>query len=386
MINCHIDFDGFKKKRKKKEKESETNVQPSKAATIEGLRTRVQTTDRGFFPDDFPTFEKIETEIKSMLANGKTQVDVDTKFKAPYRFISCYLCRVLPGKDYLHIAKTCQILKQMLPSYSTSTLDSSIATISNDDQNIFGNTLRTKSKYPPTKWKKKVPTSSALPIKMCYDSGTTPKSLCSKKELFRDLVLFDKPKFFTLADPDSTSQVLGQDTLDIIINNKYRIWIFTYFTAASDALLFAVNHLSYKNCKISGENGKIKIHYSTFNFDVLRSEHFEYNILPGKRSKNKPVLCQPSRADRVNEMTHDDLVKIQRINNDSTLPQRATHRASGYDISSSTMLAVPSNSTVTTPLRSAMSYPDHLQCSIQPRSSLSLRGINVALGTIERQS
>ena len=115
MITCNIDFDGFKKKTKKKEKEkeSDTNVQPSKPATIEGLRTRVQTTDRGFFPDDFPTFEKIETDIKSMLANGKTQADVETKFKAPYRFRSCYLCRVLPGKDYFHIAKTCPILKQM---------------------------------------------------------------------------------------------------------------------------------------------------------------------------------------------------------------------------------------------------------------------------------
>lgn len=118
MITCNIDFDGFKKKTKKKEKEkeSETNVQPTKPATIEGLRTRVQTTDRGFFPDDFPTFEKIETDIKSMLANGKTQADVETKFKAPYRYRSCYLCRVLPGKDYFHITKTCPILKQMFPS------------------------------------------------------------------------------------------------------------------------------------------------------------------------------------------------------------------------------------------------------------------------------
>ena len=47
------------------------------------------------------------------------------------------------------------------------------------------------------------------------------------------------------------------------------------------------------------------------------------------------------------------------------------------------MLAVPLNSTVTAPLGFTMSYPDHLQCSIRPRSSLSLRGINVALGTID---
>ena len=47
------------------------------------------------------------------------------------------------------------------------------------------------------------------------------------------------------------------------------------------------------------------------------------------------------------------------------------------------MLAVPSNLTVTVPLGFTMSYPDHLQCSIRPRSSLSLRGINVALGTID---
>ena len=157
---------------------------------------------------------------------------------------------------------------------------------------------------------------------MCYDTGTVPKSLCSKKEFFHDLIIFDKPKFVTLADSATTSQVLGQGTLDIIINKKYQIWIFAYFTAASDALLSAVNHLSYNKCKISGENGNIAIHFNTFQFDVSGSNNFEFN-------SNKPVLWQPSTTQQIEQITNSNMVKIQRLRNDSTLPQRATNQASG---------------------------------------------------------
>ena len=294
-----------------------------------------------------------------------------------------YLCRVLPFKDYFHKPNTCPILKQLLPNYTTQSLVSSLPTITRHDIQPLGITRKTKPKQTYTKRKKKIPTPSAIPIKMCYDTGTVPKSLCSKKEFFRDLILFDKPKLVTLADSAITSQVLaGQGTLDIIINNKYRIWIFAYFTAASDALLSAVDHLSYSKCRISGENGKIAIHCPTFQFDVSGSDNLEFKILPGK-SSNKPVLWQPFTTEQIEQVTNSDMVKIQRYHNDSTLPQRVTNQASGYDITSSIATTISPNSIVTAPLGFAMSFPSHLQCSLKPRSSLSLQDLNVALGTID---
>ena len=211
---------------------------------------------------------------------------------------------------------------------------------------------------------KQVP-STTDPIRMCYDTGTTPKSLCSKKDFFRELVLFDKPKFVTLADPDSVSKVVGQGLLDIIINNKYRMWMHAYLTTTSDALLSSADHLSYNNCSITGHNGIIKISYPTFQFDVLGSENFEFNILPGK-SSNKPVLWKPAPENQITEISSMDSVKIKRLHPDATLPQNATNLSSGYDVSSTSSLQVLPCTQVTVPFGFAMSIPAHLQCELRP--------------------
>lgn len=82
---------------------------------------------------------------------------------------------------------------------------------------------------------------------------------------------------------------------------------------------------------------------------------------------------------------HRDLIQIKRLNQESILPQQATNQVlvSGYDITSSTMMTILASTNVTVPLGFTMSYLDHLQCSIYPRSSISLKGIDVALGTID---
>ena len=45
--------------------------------------------------------------------------------------------------------------------------------------------------------------TTTLSYKMCFDTGTSPKSLCSHQDFFRNLVLFDHPKHVSLADSDS---------------------------------------------------------------------------------------------------------------------------------------------------------------------------------------
>ena len=52
------------------------------------------------------------------------------------------------------------------------------------------------------------------------------------------------------------------------------MWIFAYFTAKSDTLLSAVDHLtSYEGCTVNGAHGKISVTFPTFNFDVLGSQN-----------------------------------------------------------------------------------------------------------------
>ena len=93
----------------------------------------------------------------------------------------------------------------------------------------------------------------STPVRMCYDTSTSPKSFCSDRKYFRELLIYDTPKLVSLADPDLTTKVLGQGIMDIIINDQYPLWIFAYLTENSDLLMSAVNHLSYKGCKINGK-------------------------------------------------------------------------------------------------------------------------------------
>ena len=371
MTNCDISFDTKVKQTKETEKKQE-----KKAPTISEVRKAKPETRAHFPPAPFDTAAKIEDEIKKMANDGKTIQDVEAKFKADYPFTGCYCCRIKPYQKHYHKANGpfgCPILKLHFPSYFSLPLVSNTINV--------GRTRRAKTTKNKSTRKKQVPSSTA-PASMCYDTGTTPKSLCCKKEYFRELVLFDTPKFVTLAEQDSLATVLGQGMLDVIINNKYRMWIFAYFTAKSDTLLSAVDHLSYEGCTINGAHGKISVTFPTFKFDVLGSQNFEFNILPGK-SSNKPVLWKPSPHARVKESTSSNLVKLKRLNEDATLPQHATDLSTGYDVSSSIMIQVPSQSTIKVPLGFAMSIPPHLQCELRPRSSLSLKGINIALGTID---
>ena len=287
MTNCSISFD-------KPKQTKETTQQDRKAPTLSEVR-RVSADKRSEFPPAFPTATKVEEEIRRMIADGKTKADVEAKFKADYDHKSCYCCRIKPYQKQSHKPYGpygCPILKSLFTSYSTS---SSISSSSCSSINsLVGQTRSAKPKKKKSNRTrtKQVP-SSTTPIRMCYDTGTSPKSICSKREYFRELVLFESPKFIALAEQDSLAEVIGQGMLDIIINNSYRMWIFAYLTAKSDTLLSAVDHLSYSSCTIAGAHGKIKISYPTFNYEVSGSENFEFNILPGK-SSNKPVLWKPN--------------------------------------------------------------------------------------------
>ena len=276
--NCNIEL--------KKDKKAPSDDKEKKKLILNLKNAKaIEESKRGEYPSEHPSFQKLLDHVKSLADSGKSRTDVETKFKAAYEYPSCWLCQLKPYHDLYHPSDKCPLLKSTFKAYSTH-----LCSAAGQSSNIVGSSrsIKRKPRAKGYKRNRQVP-SSATPTRMCYDTGTSPKSLCSNREYFRDLILFPHPKLVELADPDTTAPVIGQGTLDIIINNTHRIWIFTYLTAATDTLLSAVDHLSYQDCSITGAFGKIQISFPIFTFEVSGSENFEFNILPGK-SSNKPVV------------------------------------------------------------------------------------------------
>ena len=68
---------------------------------------------------------------------------------------------------------------------------------------------------------------------------------------------------------------------------------------------------------------------------------------------------------------------------DVILPFRATNSSTGYDVSSSTNVQIPAHSSVTVPLGFKIAFHSTLHCSLNPRSSLSSKGVHASVGTID---
>lgn len=97
-----------------------------------------------------------------------------------------------------------------------------------------------------------------------------------------------------LADPAITAKVLRQGIMDIIINDQHCLWLFAYLTENSDLLMSAVDHLSYKDCKIHGKNGNIQVTFPTFSFNVKATENFESILWKPTESGKIKVITIPN--------------------------------------------------------------------------------------------
>jgi len=88
---------------------------------------------------------------------------------------------------------------------------------------------------------------------MCYDTGTTPKTLCDDASMFSELGYFQSPQQVSLGDGHPTITALGQGTIDIIINGKYQIQQHSIITnCAPVALMASSDHpLTTSNTKIA---------------------------------------------------------------------------------------------------------------------------------------
>ena len=174
-----------------------------------------------------------------------------------------------------------------------------------------------------------------------------------------------------LADPAITAKVLRQGIMDIIINDQHCLWLFAYLTENSDLLMSAVDHLSYKDCKIHGKNGNIQVTFPTFSFNVKATENFE------------SILWKPTESRKIKVITIPNQFQIKLLSPDSILPQQATVNSKGYDVASNSTLTIQPSSTALVPLGFSVSFDPSLKCNLRPRSSLSLKTLNVAFGTID---
>ncbi len=76
-------------------------------------------------------------------------------------------------------------------------------------------------------------------------------------------------------------------------------------------------------------------------------------------------------------------MKIKFISPHARIPTRATPGASGYDLSSCAAVRIPPHSRRKVPLGIALEIPHNVELQVRPRSGNSLRGIDVALGTVD---
>ena len=350
------------------------------ALTVQNLHN-VKAHERGHFPFAHPSSIAIETNVREMKAAGKTLKDAETKFTEGYIFPSCWLCRVKPpnAQGLFHKAADCPLLQDIFKPYNTVPFTSPTSP-SQPSTWIPVQSRRTKTSPQDI--------SPAEPLTMCYDSGTLPYSLSDRKELFNNIVYFDKPQYVALADEDTLVRALGRGLLDIVAEG-HRFQMTGILTETTPvALLSAADHLRYINCKIIGEQNKLHIHFPTFSITTHGSTGFEFPITAGKEI-NLPIEWTPLSTDLC-DIIHlpspsstNNIVHIKPMTPDCIIPYRATTDSTGYDVATPVPCSIPSHSIVRVPLGFAMSFPNNIQCQLRPRSSLSSKGINISFGTID---
>ena len=316
-------------------------------------------------PKSFSNISAYHSHLHKLVRDGWTREKLDKEYKEPFLkdnpgYDGCYVCRHAPSNNpsqTIHKDSSCYLLKKWFSSYSASSYCSS--TGSNNSEVIIRN-RRSTSPSQPTPPPAMLPTS----ISMCYDSGTTPFSLCDNPSYFSELVLYPQPREILLGDEDHTMVTLGQGLLDIIINNEYRIKQSAIFTSSTPTALMATrDHIRYQGCDVKSENGNLRVIFPSFSFLANGSDRFEFQITPGKNS-NLPILWQPVESDLRSTIVLETSIHVVPIIPDLILPFRASPSSPGYDVSSSVTVSVPAHSTIKIPLGFKMAFPSTLLCSL----------------------
>ena len=83
MNNCNISFQDPSPSKDPKDLKA-TKI------TSKFLKT-VPSKNRGAFPPDFPDTDKLHTQVKELIDSGMSRKEIETMFKDPYGFNSCWL-------------------------------------------------------------------------------------------------------------------------------------------------------------------------------------------------------------------------------------------------------------------------------------------------------
>ena len=320
-------------------------------------------------PKEFKSIRDYHTHLRKLIKEGCTREDLEKKFKDQFLkdnpgYEGCFVCRIKPlpnSSTPIHKDSDCMLLKKWFTSYSTYPLCSN---------NIPPMTIHTRKVSAPSN--PRTISSSC----MCYDSGTTPISMCDDEQYFSTLVYYPEPQEAKLGDEDKTVRILGQGLLDFVIDGKYRVQHHAILSEkCQTALLSAQSHLKFQGCDVTSSNGDLIVIYPSFSFTAKACDRFEFNVTPGKFS-SLPISWSPDESQLRPSIALSENVSVVPILSDVTA-------SSGYDVSSSTNITVPPMSTITIPLGFKMAFPSSLHCSLHPRSSLSAQNLHVSLGTID---
>ena len=325
---------------------------------VQDRKTAIPETERYAYPPAHPTSSAFRRHLQDLRASGKSTADLITMFQPAYTDPGCFVCRIKNTHRSFHESPACKILNQ----------------IYNYPKLYCRNALSSPSTPPPS------------PTYMCYDSGTTPKTLCDDASMFSEIGYFASPQQISLGDGCSTITALGQGTIDIVINGLYRIQQHAIMTNCTPvALMASSDHIRYKDCAIIGTNNLLRVIYPTFSFTITGDDRFEFPITPGKTS-TLPILWHPEESNLRSAIKIDDTLSVLPLLESAILPTIPTTTSPTnhtYNLHTHQKYAIPPSSSSSISLGLALSFLPkfccHLQSSQPEKYSLHLGPVDPTL-------
>ena len=248
---------------------------------------------------------------------------------------------------------------------------------------------------------KKIPTATASTA--ITDSGATD-DMSNNKDLFEYIVPINEAKFALLGDDTTKLKIEGYGTMNYFINNKRIRRMGYYVPTLGTTLLSIKRHIQYAGCYFHAENNNATLAYPTHLIDIQTQPEFQIQLYPASHStlpylfdeqdaillantkRRKFNIIPSSQARLLPKTVHSkfqDTIRVKKLIPDAKLPSRATPGSAGFDVKSSHSTVIPPKSQMLVHTGLAMAVPTGVYLRIAPRSSLSLRGINVGAGVVD---
>ena len=162
--------------------------------------------------------------------------------------------------------------------------------------------------------------------------------------------------------------------------------------------------MRYKGCYFHAENNKVTLAYPNCIIAVDTEPELQVTLTPAKDSRDKFEFDEteailhhqtkrrkyttiPSSQTKCLQLSEyhqfTDEIRVKKLIPEAKLPRRATSGSVGFDVQSSQVTVIPAMSQAIVHTGLAMAVPTGMYLRIAPRSSLSMKGINVGAGVVD---